>query len=86
LRLRPGGEDNNGASDDQRGAHTPMRADRVSPCKAGESRGDMIAVRYARSSPETAAPRDFNPLFVGFGSKREVRFQRRMSASPGSRH
>jgi hypothetical protein len=23
LRLRPGGEDNNGASDDQRGAHTP---------------------------------------------------------------
>jgi hypothetical protein len=59
LRLRPGGEDNNGASDDQRGAHTPMRADRVSPCKAGESRGAIIAVRYARSSPETAALRDF---------------------------
>jgi hypothetical protein len=29
----------------------------------------MIAVRYARSSPGTAALRDFNPLFVGFGSK-----------------
>jgi hypothetical protein len=37
LRLRPGGEDNNGASDDQRGAHTPMRADRVSPCKEGSA-------------------------------------------------
>ena len=44
LRLRPGGEDNNGASDDQRGAHTPMRADRVSACKAAESRGAIIAV------------------------------------------
>jgi hypothetical protein len=39
LRLRPGGEDNDGASDDQRAAHTPMRADRVSPYKACESRG-----------------------------------------------
>src|SRR6266511_309249 len=36
LRLRPDGEDSKGASDDQRGSHAPMRADRVAPCKVGE--------------------------------------------------
>jgi hypothetical protein len=33
----------------------------------------MITVRYARSLPETAALRDFNPLFVGFGYSRPMR-------------
>jgi len=38
LCLRPGGEEDSGASDDQGCAHGPMRADRVSACKAAGGR------------------------------------------------
>jgi len=39
LRRRPGGEEDSNASDDDQGcAHRPMRADRVSACKAADGR------------------------------------------------
>ena len=45
------------------------------------------AVRYARSSPETAALRDFNPLFVGFGSNSAVsRFLQHGCVTPETGH
>ena len=56
LRLRPGGEDDKSASDDQGGAHAPMRADRVSPCKAGESREPLWLKRRPVFSPIARNP------------------------------
>src|SRR5262245_35540969 len=43
LRLRPRGVGDNGASDDQAGAHSPMRADRVSACKLADRRSAIMA-------------------------------------------
>src|SRR5215831_1676666 len=63
LRLRPGGEDHKRASDDQGGAHTPMRADRVSPCKAGASL--PVPKRACPSSAFQAGRSRINPTSAG---------------------